>query len=282
MSLEGVGREAHVDWSILARWERGDRRPPTDAVTRIDQILEASGFLIALHTCVLANTGNQTSPSQGKPHDADDMNHLRRQLLTSIAAVGAAVTLPPMDGLERLRSVVDQAVGGPSLEEWEETAWEYAHRIVSRPLPEVIPDLSVDLLALQKVMSSDAVHGGEWARVNARMTLLLAHALGSAGYSRESRLWWASARRAALHAGDDMMALVCAFEAVQGLYENRPIPLILSRADAALAATRGRPSVATAKALGARAHAYALLGDTRTAHADLDNQERVHNLLPEQ
>lgn len=209
------------------------------------------------------------------------MDHLRRQLLTGIAAVGAAMALPPMDGLERLRFVVDQAVGEPTLEEWEETAWEYAHQIVSRPLHAVIADLSVELLALQRVMPSEADHEDGWARVNTRMTLLLAHALGSAGHSRESRLWWASARRAAAHAGDDMTALVSAFEAVQGLYENRPLPLILSRADAALAATRGRPCVAAAKALGARAHAHALLGDTATAYTDLDNQARVYDQLPD-
>ncbi|MBX6168255.1 MAG: helix-turn-helix domain-containing protein [Thermobispora bispora] len=279
-SLDVIARQAHMDPSLLARYERGDRPPPADVIRRLDTVLAAGGILTALHTNALTNTSKQDSPEPAPPPHADGMDHLRRQLLAGIAVTGAAAALP-LDGLARLREVVDNRVGAASVEEWEETAWEYAHGIVTRPLPDLISDLSVDLLALQKAMNAATGDPAGWARVNTQMTFLLAYALGSAGQTRESRHWWASARRAAMRTGDDMLlATVCAFEAVQALYEDRPLPLVLARAEEALAATQGRPCAATAKALGARAHARALLGDLDGAEADLDEQARVFDLLP--
>ncbi|OPG10592.1 helix-turn-helix transcriptional regulator [Microbispora sp. GKU 823] len=280
-SLDDVARQAHMDPSILARYERGDRRPPADAVQRLERVLGSRGILPALHANAVANTGKQGSPEPAQPPHADDMDHLRRQLLAGIALTGAAAALP-IDGLTRLREVVDDHVGAASVEEWEELAWEYAHQVVTRPLPDLISDLSVDLLALQKAMSAAPSDPVAWARVNTRMTFLLAYALGSAGQARESRHWWASARRSAAQAGDDMLATVCAFEAIQALYEDRPLPLVLARAEEALTATQGRPCAATAKALGARANSRALLGDLEGAEDDLNEQDRVFDQLPDQ
>ncbi|MFI7630314.1 helix-turn-helix domain-containing protein [Microbispora rosea] len=280
-SLDDVARQAHMDPSILARYERGDRRPPADAVQRLERVLGSRGILPALHANAVTNIGKEGSPEPTQPPHADGMDHLRRQLLAGIALTGAAAALP-MDGLARLRDVVDARVGTASVAEWEELAWEYAHQVVTRPLPDLISDLSVDLLALQQTMSTVPGDALAWARVNTRMTFLLAYALGSAGQARESRHWWASARRSAAQAGDDMLAVVCAFEAVQGLYEDRPLPLVLARAEEALAATQGRPCAATAKALGARANVRALLGDLEGAEDDLDEQARVFEQLPAQ
>lgn len=282
-SLDVIARQAHMDPSLLARYERGDRPPPADVIRRLDTVLAAGGILTALHTNALTNTSKQGSPGPVPPPHADTMDHLRRQLLTGMLT-GAAAAALPLDGLARLRDVVDDRVGAASVEEWEELAWEYAHGIVTRPLPDVISDLSVDLLALQKAMGAAAGDPAGWARVNTQMTFLLAYALGSAGQARESRHWWASARRAAMRAGDDMdmLATVCAFEAIQALYEDRPLPLVLSRAEEALTAAQGRPCAATAKALGARATARARLGDLAGAQADLDEQARVFDQLPDQ
>jgi len=278
-SLDVIARQAHMDPSLLARYERGDRRPPADVVRRLDTVLAAGGILTALHTNALTNTSKQDSPEPAPPPHADGMDHLRRQLLAGIAFTGAAAALP-LDGLARLREVVDDHVGEASIAEWEELAWEYTHHIITRPTPALISDLSVDLLALHKAMKRTTGDAAAWARVNTTMTFLLAYALGSEGQARESRSWWASARRCAVQAGDDMLATVCAFESIQGLYEDRPLPLVLARAEEALAATQGRPCVATAKALGARAHARALLGDLDGAEADLDEQARVFDRLP--
>ncbi|MEO3857707.1 hypothetical protein [Acrocarpospora sp. B8E8] len=225
-----------------------------------------------------ANTDRQPVVSSARPHDAMDMEELRRQLLIGIVGLGATAAFTPLDGLERLHTVIDQGLGGPDLADWEERAWEYAHRMVSHPLPQVISDLSVDILALQEIMPKQRATG--WARVNAEMMMFLAYALGSAGHIRQSHHWWSSARRAAAAAGDDMVALVASFEAILGLYEPRPLPLILARVDSALKASRGMPCHATTKALGARAHALALMGDREGSFEALDEQARVYKLLP--
>ncbi|WP_327047328.1 helix-turn-helix domain-containing protein [Microbispora sp. NBC_01189] len=239
-SLDDIARRAHMDSSILARYERGDRRPPAEAVQRLETIFGAGGILSALHANAVASTSTPVSPAPAQAKHADDMDHLRRQLLAGLALTGAAAALP-MDGIARLRDVVDDRVGAAGVEEWEELAWEYAHQVATRPLPELISDLSVDLLTLQKAMGSADTAPAAWARVNSHITFLLAYALGSAGHARESRHWWASARRAASRAGEDMFATVCAFEAVQALYEDRPLPIVVARAEEALAATAGRP-----------------------------------------
>ncbi|MBO4273801.1 helix-turn-helix domain-containing protein [Microbispora triticiradicis] len=278
---ESLAAVAHISPSLLGRYERGKREPSADTVKRLDDILEAGGVLVALRAAAttLADTRRHDSlPAAAGPH-ADDMNRLRRQLLAGIALTGATAALP-LDGLARLRDLVDDRIGPASTAEWEELAWEYAHQMITRPLGELISDLSVDLLALQKAMSRATGDPVTWARVNTRMTFLLAYALGSAGHARESRHWWASARRAAQRADGDMLATVCAFEAIQALYEDRPMPLVLARAEEALAAASGRPCVAAAKALGARANARALIGDLEGAYTDLDEQARVTEQLP--
>ncbi|MFF3444584.1 hypothetical protein [Streptosporangium sp. NPDC002721] len=186
-------------------------------------------------------------------------------------------------GLEQLRTIVDQRLGGPDLDMWEEITWEHAHGIVSRPLAEVIRDLSVDLLTLQQTLPSlPSQEAVGWARVNARLTFLLAYTLGSAGDRRGSRHWWGSARRAATQAGDpEFIAAAYAFEAIQALYEHRPLNVVLSRTKTALDLTADRPGRAAVTALGSRAHALALMGDHAGAYANLAEQVKVFAMLPD-
>ncbi|WP_329091540.1 helix-turn-helix domain-containing protein [Streptosporangium sp. NBC_01469] len=284
LSLKDVAKEVLVDWSLLGRWERGERPVPRDVVKRLDDYFGGDGVLIALREVAL--TGSASTPVAGTPNvqDAVDMDKLRRKLLAGVAMVGVSAVVPPMEGLEHLRAVVDHNVGASGLSEWEEVAWEYGLQMASRPPAMMIADLSLDYLAFQQAMVANAsghdMH--RWRRLNARFAFVLADALGSAGHARESRRWWGSARRAAEQADDhEAMALVYASEAVQGLYEDRPAALVLSRVDSALALTSGRPCQATARALGARAHALALVGDHASAHESLDQQARVFDALPD-
>ncbi|MFC4585463.1 helix-turn-helix domain-containing protein [Sphaerisporangium corydalis] len=268
--------------SALSKMERGERKATRDVVGRLDEVLRADGFLVALYA---ASIGGEIPASADTAFqwDSDGMDRLRRRLLGGIATVGASAALPPIEELEHLRSVVDRAVGRPGIAEWEETAWEYAHAVFSPAISDVIRDLSVDILAIQHSMTSvPSAEISRWLRVNAQVTMLMAYALGCAGHSRESHHWWGSAQRAAEQTGDhDLLALMYAREAVQALHERRPLPLVLSRTTRALDLTQGRACVATGSALGARAHVYALMGHAADAYADLDEQARIFQRLPE-
>ncbi|MEU8200223.1 hypothetical protein [Streptosporangium sp. NPDC049046] len=77
------------------------------------------------------------------------------------------------------------------------------------------------------------------------------------------------------------MAAAHAYEAIQALYEGRPLVLVVSRTDKALALTADRPGRAAAAALGARAHALALMGDHAGARASLNRQADVFATLPD-
>ncbi|GAA3808888.1 hypothetical protein GCM10022226_31440 [Sphaerisporangium flaviroseum] len=285
LTLQELAPMVPIDLSVLAKWERGTRRPPEDAVERLDRALGAGGILVTMHGFALANETPQPSPQAAERWDADAMDPLRRQLLLGgIAAAGTAASAPFQDGLERLRFVVDRNVGTPGIEDYEELAWEYSHAIVSRPQREVLGNLAADVLALQRAMTSvPAREAARWLRVNARMSNLLAHTLGSTGFARESLHWWSVARRAAEQTGDPFVqGFAYASEAVQALHEDRPVALVLARADKALELTQRQPCVATVEALGARSHALILLGDVGQAYAALDEQAQVFEQLSDE
>lgn len=271
--------------SVSARTPRSTsprvRPAPADAVRRLDTHLNAGGVLVALHAIV---TRQAAAAVAGSPAvtDADGMDHIRRTLLAGLAALGASAVVPPVEGLDQLRAVIDHRVGAPDIAEWEERAWEYGLQLPSRAPVSLVADLSLDLLAFQKaVAGAPGEELPRWARVNARLTFLLATVLGQAGKRQESWTWWATARRAAQQTGDDgAVAAVDASEAIQGLYEGRPLALLLSRVDSALTLTQSRSNLATARALGARAQVLTLLEDHVGAQSSLDRQARVFDALP--
>ncbi|MCK2219678.1 helix-turn-helix domain-containing protein [Actinomadura sp. ATCC 31491] len=284
MTLRPLAAAIPTDFSHLGKWERGQHRPPRDAVSKIDSILDANGRLTKLHAYLSELTELRTCSVTSAISVSDgDMDAIRRQLLSGLVAlgtVGPATDL--LGGLDSLRNLVDARVGTSQLAEWEELAWEYALTVRSRT--DIIADLSQDLLAVQRLaMAAPAAEARGWERVNARMTMLLAYALGNAGNERESRRWWASARRSAARADEgDLLAAVNAVEAIQALYEQRPLPLIQTRIDAALTAAQGRPCRGTASAYGAQAHIAAMSGDRASALAALAEQARIAEQLPDE
>jgi hypothetical protein len=209
----------------------------------------------------------------------EDMDAIRRQFLGGFITLGAAEPLARMlGGLENLRNLVDDRLGTSQLGEWEERVWEHTLTVNERVS---IEDLAQDLLAVQRLAQTAPTHEDlDWERVNARMTFLLAYALGSAGQARESRKWYASARRSAQRADDpELLSSIASFEAVQGLYEDRPLPIVMARISDSLAAAQDKPYRGAAAAYGAKGHVLALLGDQAGALAALADQARVHERL---
>ena len=111
--------------SVSARTPRSTsprvRPAPADAVRRLDTHLNAGGVLVALHAIV---TRQAAAAVAGSPAvtDADGMDHIRRTLLAGLAALGASAVVPPVEGLDQLRAVIDHRVGAPDIAEWEERA----------------------------------------------------------------------------------------------------------------------------------------------------------------
>ncbi|MEU1879154.1 helix-turn-helix transcriptional regulator [Streptosporangium sp. NPDC020072] len=262
----------------VGRWEQGRVRPGA--------WLPALAEVLGVDLEILERAPSRKDTTASYPGPSSDSGQeselLRRTLLAGIAGAGVSAVVP-LEGLEQLRTVVDRDAGAFKLAEWEETAWEYDLQRASRSPSMMIRDLSLDLLAFQQAMERALSHEvRQWRRLNARFMVLLAATLGSAGYGRESRLWWASARRAAEQADDHQLtAMVHTSEALQGLYEERPLALMLSRVDTALELTKGRPCQATAQALAARAYALALAGDHTSACTALNQEADVYDALPD-
>ncbi|WP_281274198.1 helix-turn-helix domain-containing protein [Sphaerisporangium album] len=283
LTLEAVGAQVSVDWSHLARWERGERHPPEDVVARLDEVYGAGGFLVALQA--MTNTSGRPVRDQAPQWDGERMDVLRRRLIGGVAAMGVAAVagMPALDGISNLRGVVDSALGNrPHVEDWEETAWEYAYAVLAPSIMGVVRDLSADVLGFQEAMTSaSGKEVSRWLRVNAQLSTLLAFALGSIGQQRESHHWWRVAARAAEQTGEgELLAAVYGHEAVQALHEGRPLPLVVSRATRAIELTKGRACRAASAAYGARAHARVLLGDLAGALADLDEQASLFERMP--
>ncbi|RCG21130.1 XRE family transcriptional regulator [Sphaerisporangium album] len=281
--LRATAAHAHINHSFLARIERGERIPQLSVVADLDRILGAQGILIALFK------GAETATQPVRPVvpaaatvDAEGMDEVRRQLLSGIAGLAVTAVAAPLPGLDQLREVVDARMGPASVSEWEETAWEYSHAVRARPLPQVIPDLALDLLALQKLLAAPGGRSPAWWRVNARMTFMLALAVGAAGQTRQSRHWWATARHAADRTSDgELIAVTNAYEAVHAVFEDRPASMIIARAEAALAAAAGRACAGAAEAYVALAQVHAMTGNAEAARQALEGQARLVDELPD-
>jgi transcriptional regulator with XRE-family HTH domain len=281
LTLAELAGQAYVDEGDLSKWERGITHPQPDAASRLDQVLGAAGQLTALHSLISRLKTTPTSPPKAAVLHPEEMDAVRRQLLVGMTTLAGAAAIP-LDGLDNLRKVVESGLGTARVSDWEELAFEYSHSVASQPLSGVIPDLALDVLALQKLLHVGPT-GPRWAHVNARLTFLLAFALGSAGYTRESRQWWMTARSAAEQAGDrTLVAAAFGYEACQALYEQRPVPVVVERVEQALAAAQGTPCSGVAEAYGALSLAAVYLGDTDRAYAALQDQARTFEQLPEE
>lgn len=284
LKLRHAAARAYVDFSHLAKWERGERPPPAEAIATLDQVFGAGGVLVALHRLVEAS-GREPQGAARMPRlmDAEAMTLERRHVLAGFAAIAAAGALP-IDAVERVRNTMTQAVGGHRVSDWEETAFEYAHLLLRDPPAQVLPDLIKDAHGLQQVIlggpPGEAAH---WARVNAQMAFLVAQGLGYLGEVREARHWWRTAQHAAELAGDgELQAAVLGYEAAQAQYAGRPDATVVRRARAAIAAAGGRPCPGTAEAQGVLAMTAAVAGDGRGALAALDGLGRLVERLPDE
>ncbi|WP_182874950.1 helix-turn-helix domain-containing protein [Microbispora sp. H10670] len=282
LGLRPAATQAFLDHSHLAKWERGERRPPGEAVAALDAIYGADGVLRSLHA--MAEAADAQPQRSGLPRlevDADDMHMERRQILRSFAVIAAAGAVS-IDAVERVRLAMNETTGSDRVGDWEETAWEYGHLLWRDPPADVLPDLVLDAYALHRVMRGGPPgDAAAWARAYARMAYLTAQCLGFMEETREARHWWRTARRAAQQAADpEVEAAVLGFEAGQAQYSNRPAEVIMERARSAITVAAGRPCAGAAEAHSVLAQAAALAGDEPAALNALHALEELYDRLP--
>src|SRR5229473_7762394 len=207
--------------------------------------------------------------------DEDDVN--RRALLKLLG--GAALAAPFAGHLEHLRRGLDAALGAPTsaadVEEWEHTAFRYAHEVGCLPPAQVFPALMADLAEVQTrlVRAPDALRP-RMAHVCGQLSALMAIILFDNGDPEGAHRYWRTAVRAADESGDaTLRSDVRAKRAVYALYEPPSVLPALTLSDDAIAVAKGRPCAGVARGYAMRAQALALLGrhdEARRALGDLD------------
>ncbi|GAA0947963.1 helix-turn-helix domain-containing protein [Nonomuraea longicatena] len=277
LSRPAVYAQTGDDPSNLAKWEAATRHIPSDAMRRIDDLYGANGLLIALRDMAAEiDRAARVSPKADTGH-AMDMEYVRRQILASLAALGTTAVLPPLGTLRHL-------MGPDRVQDWEEVVWERSLALHTQPIPDLVQDLAQDIIDFQQNLSRLGASSlaAPWQRVNAQLLCLMARALGSAGHRRESRGWWAKAREAAERSGDgQLLAFFLAQQTVQGLYEHRPVQVLLNHTDEALAAAQGAPCAGVVKALSMQAQIRAMQGNVQGSLIALREQAREFKRLPD-
>lgn len=286
MSLRDLARETYWSFSQLAKWERGERRPPAEAIGRLDVVLEARGEIVAagLRAAMaeLAEVAGGSLEEKVSACGEDDVE--RRDAIRLLAGIGsgAAVPMPVLESvLERIERVLDERV---DLDDWERTVAEYAYLNVRRPVGALVEDLAADVAAVARLLergNPPRVQAG-LLRVSAGLSGLLATEFGDLGNRRAARLSWRAARRAADASGDRELAVwVRAKEADDLRWFGAPAATIATQVDEAVALAGETPSCGLFRAHTVRAELAAARGDHGTARAAIRDFVRTAEGLPE-
>ncbi|MGH3519384.1 MAG: helix-turn-helix transcriptional regulator [Haloechinothrix sp.] len=259
-SRKGLAERTGYTYQYVWEQETG-RKPPTDAFAEAcDRALEADGALIALAT------------------EEDDVQ--RRTLL----GIGALAPLAAMETIRHglTRTLAGDAADEVDLDEWDEIAWEYGHTFLTTPPAVLIRDLSADALAVQQLIESGPERTRDrYCRVAARLAGITALTWASLSEPRQAWRWWRTARVAADASGDLDTRMWCrSGEVVNGLYERRPIPVLLKLADEAVALGGDRVNRGVVSLWAGIAQANATIGRAEVAERAMRQAEALASRLP--
>ncbi|MCD0450385.1 helix-turn-helix domain-containing protein [Actinocorallia sp. API 0066] len=264
----------------IERWESG-------RVKRISEryrLLYAAVFDIPETELFPSPPPRQTRRTPASIADDEDME--RRKLLGSLVALGA-VSNPAFDALSDIQGSIERALGADTaahLDDWEEALAEYEYTYLITPRAQIIPELATDLITVRSLMGRerpDTPLYRSWCRVVAGLSLLLAKALSSQQRPREARTWWTTAQQAAGTSGDVNLSLWISGESlIHGLYERRPAPILLRRANDAVGRAGDVPHPGLATVLAARAQVLAIDGRADEADGTLRDVASLVSRLP--
>jgi hypothetical protein len=219
------------------------------------------------------------------PVEEDDVE--RRRMLQALAVLGGASMSPMADALHVIRANAEAGLArgvSAQLDDWEETLAEYGYTYISAPPQRLLGELAADLVSVQAMAPRIGEAHPEytrWCRVTGGLSGLMAKTLSILGHAREARPWWSTAQHAADTARDPELSLwVSGERLIHGLYEQRPIPILLRQSDAVLGRLPHRPCSGLATVRSLRAQALATLGRTDEATKELRDVEEVFGRLP--
>jgi transcriptional regulator with XRE-family HTH domain len=207
-----------------------------------------------------------TVPTHAKDDDVE-----RRQLLQLAAVVGIESAALVATG-EPVRQLLTWTVGSEfrHIEDWHLAVSDHLHALRTRPPVQVRDGLAVDLLAVERQLSSsgDAV---ELHRIVAMLAVLYAHALTRLAEHGAALRWWRTARAAADASGDlDLRVVVRCEEAGVGLYGQRDPETVLGLVGRAQALVNSSRLFWLGDLKGTEAKALALLGRHQEAETALN------------
>jgi hypothetical protein len=276
----------------VSRWERGERKPGYEWGPVIERVLGldlaaieataradlAAAAEVAVELDDMQRTGLPALVSDEGPTasatGSDEVN--RRQLLMGLGAVTA---------LESARQGLARVAGDPErldLDEWEAIAAEYAHSYLVISPGILIHQLSTDLPAVRALInSSPARLRPGYCRVASQLAVITARTWSSLDEYRQAWRWWRTARVLADASGDLATRMMCrGEEVVMGLYEHRPMSILLDLATEAVALGGDVPTRGTVGLWAGIAQAHATTGRTSDAIDALNRLERMTDALP--
>lgn len=207
----------------------------------------------------------------------------RRTMLQALTAM--TLTGTPLQSREALRHGLGLALGEDrSADDWTEIALDYARDFFTTPAAQIIDEVAADLAVLEQMLDAEtsAAAKRDLSMPAAQLSVIMAMGLASTGQTRHARRWWSTAKATADYAGEAQTRMwVRDWEAVNGLYERRPLPTIIGLAEEGLAVAdtvcAGRAGLlsgaAQARAVqGDRAGALAALAELETVTADMPSR----------
>lgn len=285
-SLEGwLPGEREGDRAAAVGERVGERRPPAEAIDRLDAVLGGDGRIVALGLraamAELAEVRGGTLDLKASACDEDDVERRAAMRLLAGIGSGAAVPLPALEAVfAQIERVLDERV---DLDEWERTVAEYTYLNARRAVGTLIQDLTADFLAVARLLdrgNSPRTQAGLF-RVSAGLSGLLATEFGDLGDRRAARLSWRAARRAADASGDrDLAVWVRAKEADDARWMGTATSALAVQVNEAVAIAGGTPGYGLFRAHTVRAELAAGRGDHAGARAAMRDFLRTMEHLP--
>jgi hypothetical protein len=207
----------------------------------------------------------------------------RRQLLIDLGVLGLAA---PLAGVEAVRQGLTAAVAADrhaaDADEWDRIVDEYARSYYVTPTDRLLRDLTADLSLLQlRLGETDGLTQRGLARAGAQLAAISAVAWADAGEPTRAVRWWRTARQLADGSGDtETRTWVRGWEVANGLYEQRPVSVILDQAAEATSIATLQPCVGTAGLYAGLAQTLAVAGRADEALAALGRVAEVTEQLP--